>query len=70
MIEFVLGAIVGIIMGEWSLNSYKRVLVMKAKDKMPEYIHGNFYHITLEKRFVNLDLEKLRREAYEKVDND
>lgn len=49
MIEFTVGLAMGmllsLILHGLVMESYKRVLVMKAKDGSAEHINGNFYYI-------------------------
>lgn len=43
-----IGLLFGIILNILSMSSYKRILVMKAKDGTAEYINGRFYYIKSE----------------------
>lgn len=39
------GLTIGIVLNLWVMHSYKKILIMKAKDGSAEYIYGKFYHI-------------------------
>lgn len=40
-----IGLILGLLFSLYAVSSYRRVLVMKAKDGTAEHINGTFYYI-------------------------
>lgn len=40
-----IGLVIGFILNLWIMHSYKKILIMKAKDGSAECIYGKFYLI-------------------------
>lgn len=51
MVDFLFGALLMLIANAWMHNSYKKILVMKSKDKSAERINDNFYYIVPEEEY-------------------
>ena len=53
LLGFLSGALLMLIINSWMHDNYKKILIMKSKDKSAEFINGKFYYIIPEEEIVN-----------------